>query len=128
MAWASTKAASVTAEAVRKAKQEIRRLSRENPGAAIIVTGCAAQTAPPLPRLAIDPGRVAVVGVSSGAYMATQVHFAYSDRLAGAALVAGGPYGCAEGKLELALGPCMKAEPAAPDVARAVFDPPSRRA
>ena len=32
----------VTAEAVRKAKQEIRRLSRENPGATIIVTGCAA--------------------------------------------------------------------------------------
>jgi threonylcarbamoyladenosine tRNA methylthiotransferase MtaB len=36
----------VTGEAVRKAKQEIRRLSRENPGAAIIVTGCAAQTEP----------------------------------------------------------------------------------
>ena len=36
----------VTAEAVRKAKQEIRRLARENPGAAIIVTGCAAQTEP----------------------------------------------------------------------------------
>ena len=36
----------VTAEAVRKAKQEIRRLSRENPGATVIVTGCAAQTEP----------------------------------------------------------------------------------
>lgn len=36
----------VTAEAVRKAKQEIRKLSRENPGAAVIVTGCAAQTEP----------------------------------------------------------------------------------
>ncbi|MBC7480169.1 MAG: tRNA (N(6)-L-threonylcarbamoyladenosine(37)-C(2))-methylthiotransferase MtaB [Pseudorhodobacter sp.] len=36
----------VTAEAVRKAKQEIRRLHRENPGAPIIVTGCAAQTEP----------------------------------------------------------------------------------
>ncbi len=36
----------VTAEAVRKAKQEIRRLSRAHPGAAIIVTGCAAQTEP----------------------------------------------------------------------------------
>ena len=36
----------VTAEAVRKARQEIRRLSRENPGAAVIVTGCAAQTEP----------------------------------------------------------------------------------
>ena len=36
----------VTAEAVRKAKQEIRRLHREHPGAPIIVTGCAAQTEP----------------------------------------------------------------------------------
>ena len=36
----------VTAEAVRKARQEIRRLRREHPGAKIIVTGCAAQTEP----------------------------------------------------------------------------------
>ena len=36
----------VTVEAVRKAKQEIRRLARDNPGAAVIVTGCAAQTEP----------------------------------------------------------------------------------
>ena len=36
----------VTAEAVRKARQDIRRLSRENPDAPIIVTGCAAQTEP----------------------------------------------------------------------------------
>jgi threonylcarbamoyladenosine tRNA methylthiotransferase MtaB len=36
----------VTAEAVRKAKQEIRRLRREHPDATIIVTGCAAQTEP----------------------------------------------------------------------------------
>ena len=36
----------VTQEAVRKAKQEIRRLSRENPGARVVVTGCAAQVEP----------------------------------------------------------------------------------
>ncbi|WP_439104267.1 tRNA (N(6)-L-threonylcarbamoyladenosine(37)-C(2))-methylthiotransferase MtaB [Celeribacter marinus] len=36
----------VTAEAVRKARQEIRKLRRENPDAKIIVTGCAAQTEP----------------------------------------------------------------------------------
>ncbi|MBI6628912.1 tRNA (N(6)-L-threonylcarbamoyladenosine(37)-C(2))-methylthiotransferase MtaB [Pontibaca salina] len=36
----------VTSEAVRKARQEIRRLRRENPGARLIVTGCAAQTEP----------------------------------------------------------------------------------
>ncbi len=36
----------VTAEAVRKARQEIRRLRRKNPSARLIVTGCAAQTEP----------------------------------------------------------------------------------
>jgi len=36
----------VTAEAVRKARQEVRRLRRENPAARLIVTGCAAQTEP----------------------------------------------------------------------------------
>lgn len=36
----------VTAEAVRKSRQEIRRLRRDNPDAQIIVTGCAAQVEP----------------------------------------------------------------------------------
>ncbi len=36
----------VTAEAVRKARQEIRKLRRDNPKSKLIVTGCAAQTEP----------------------------------------------------------------------------------
>ncbi|WP_416914996.1 MAG: tRNA (N(6)-L-threonylcarbamoyladenosine(37)-C(2))-methylthiotransferase MtaB [Roseicyclus sp.] len=36
----------VTAEAVRKARQDIRRLRRQHPEATLIVTGCAAQTEP----------------------------------------------------------------------------------
>lgn len=36
----------VTSEAVRTARQTIRRAARDNPGAAIIVTGCAAQIDP----------------------------------------------------------------------------------
>ena len=36
----------VTAEAERQARQAIRRLHRERPGASIVVTGCAAQIAP----------------------------------------------------------------------------------
>lgn len=36
----------VTSEATRKARQDIRKLARENPDAQIIVTGCAAQTDP----------------------------------------------------------------------------------
>lgn len=78
---------------------------------AAALLGCAGEPAGPLPALAIEADRVAVAGLSSGAYMATQVHLAYSDRLRGAALVAGGPYGCAGGELETALGPCMAGEP-----------------
>ena len=36
----------VTAEAVRKSKQEIRKLRRDNPNSQMIVTGCAAQIEP----------------------------------------------------------------------------------
>ncbi|WP_296430950.1 tRNA (N(6)-L-threonylcarbamoyladenosine(37)-C(2))-methylthiotransferase MtaB [Yoonia sp.] len=36
----------VTSEAVRKARQDIRKLRREHPNAKLIVTGCAAQTEP----------------------------------------------------------------------------------
>ncbi|KFL36532.1 hypothetical protein N788_12530 [Arenimonas donghaensis DSM 18148 = HO3-R19] len=68
-----------------------------------------------MPAIAVDPARVAVAGVSSGAIMATQAHFAWSDRLRGAAMVAGTPYGCAGGSLETALGPCMQARPYLPD-------------
>lgn len=42
----------VTSEAVRKARQDIRRLRREHPDARLIVTGCAAQT---------DPGQFAAM-------------------------------------------------------------------
>lgn len=82
------------------------------------LAGCRADPAPPLPAIAVDPSRIAVAGVSSGAIMATQVHFAWSDRLRGAALVAGTPYGCAGGSLETALGPCMQARPYLPDPKR----------
>src|SRR5215210_2104555 len=36
----------VTGEAVRQARQTIRKLRRERPGTKIVVTGCAAQTEP----------------------------------------------------------------------------------
>ncbi len=80
----------------------------------------------PLPALTIDPDRVAVFGASSGAYMAQQLHIAHSSRFMGAALVAGGPYGCAEGDLGTALARCMNpAADALPDVdalAREIVD------
>jgi poly(3-hydroxybutyrate) depolymerase len=82
------------------------------------LVACAKPETPALPRLQLDPQRVAVVGLSSGAIMAQQVHFAFSDHIVGAVLLAGPPYGCAEGSLELALSRCMKGESEPPDVAR----------
>jgi len=56
----------------------------------------------------IDSSRISVSGVSSGAYMAGQVHLSHSAIFNGAAIVAGGPYYCAMGELARGLGPCMK--------------------
>jgi poly(3-hydroxybutyrate) depolymerase len=56
----------------------------------------------------IDPERITVSGISSGAYMAGQFHVAYSGLVGGAGLLAGGPYFCAGGSAATALGPCVK--------------------
>ncbi|WP_243050130.1 PHB depolymerase family esterase [Dyella sp. RRB7] len=88
----------------------------------LILLGGAAwadEAAAPLPKLRLEPARVAVAGLSSGAYMATQAQMAYPELFSGAAMVAGGPYGCAAGRLDLALSTCMKGVPA-PDAAALV--------
>ncbi len=78
----------------------------------------AALAADPLGRFPIDPGQVSVSGISSGAFMASQLHIAHSAGIMGAGIVAGGPYGCAVDRLtdegvsalaSLAVGPCMSA-------------------
>lgn len=63
-----------------------------------------------LPTFNVDKSRIGTSGVSSGAYMAGQVHVAYSDLFGGAGLLAGGPYDCAGGDIERALGPCLGGE------------------
>jgi poly(3-hydroxybutyrate) depolymerase len=79
------------------------------------LAGCGA-TEPPLPALKIDPARVTVSGISSGAYMAHQVHLAFSTRIAGAGLIAGGPYACAVGQLDRALKLCTQTVDTGPDL------------
>lgn len=49
-----------------------------------------------LPALAADISQTSVSGISSGAYMAGQFQIAHSKIVSGAAIIAGGPYGCAE--------------------------------
>ena len=58
------------------------------------------------PSLTIDPERVTVSGISSGAHMATQLHIAYSDLFSGVAILSGGPFNCAGNSLVTALKLC----------------------
>jgi poly(3-hydroxybutyrate) depolymerase len=55
----------------------------------------------------VGTDQISVSGLSSGGFMAVQVHVAFSATFkAGASIVAGGPYDCAQGRLSTALGPC----------------------
>ncbi|WP_280156640.1 PHB depolymerase family esterase [Piscinibacter sp. XHJ-5] len=67
-----------------------------------------AARAAPLPQVAIDPAETTVSGLSSGGYMAVQLHVAFSATFRkGAGVVAGGPFFCAEGSIVNATGRCM---------------------
>jgi poly(3-hydroxybutyrate) depolymerase len=57
--------------------------------------GDTARAADRLGTLPIDPAQISVSGISSGAFMANQLHVAHSAQLMGAGLIAGGLYGCA---------------------------------
>ncbi|RZI84102.1 MAG: poly(3-hydroxybutyrate) depolymerase [Rubrivivax sp.] len=65
-----------------------------------------AQVLPRLPALGLQSDSVTVSGLSSGGYMAGQFQVAYSASLAGAAVLAGGPYGCAHGSVSAAMLTC----------------------
>lgn len=69
----------------------------------------AAAAPPPVPGTlqAYDVDSVFSAGVSSGGYMATQLHVAYSGTFDGSAVFASGPYDCARGQLATALNACM---------------------
>ena len=57
------------------------------------------QAAPPLQRYNVDQSRISVSGLSSGGYMAVQLHVAFSRTFMGAGVLAAGVYYCAEGQL-----------------------------
>lgn len=59
----------------------------------------------------VDISQSSVSGLSAGAYMAGQFFVAFSDDVIGAGIFAGGPYGCAEGKLKNAVYKCMQYSP-----------------
>jgi poly(3-hydroxybutyrate) depolymerase len=110
--------------------------------------GGTASAADPLGRFPIDPAQVSVSGISSGAFMANQLHIAHSAGIMGAGMIAGGLYGCAADSVvddgvyalaSLAVGPCMSvptllrpvdfyAQLAADLAAKGWIDPPSNLA
>ena len=96
----------------------------------------------------VDPAQVSVSGLSSGAFMANQLHIAHSTEIMGAAMIAGGLYGCAvlhatadgvEALASQAGGPCVSTPFLLEDVSfytdlvktlarKAEIDPPSNLA
>lgn len=56
--------------------------------------------------------QVSVSGISSGAYMAGQLHISHSSVIQNATLFAGGPYFCSEGSSLNAINNCMKTKDA----------------
>lgn len=63
---------------------------------AVCAAGCSEQHAPALPALQANRAETSVSGISSGAYMAGQFEMAHAKDVIGAAIIAGGPYGCSE--------------------------------
>ena len=59
-----------------------------------------------LPKLNANIKETTVSGESSGAFMAVQMHFAYSEFIKGCGAFAGGPYACALGDLIRGFHPC----------------------
>ena len=63
--------------------------------AALALAGIAAHAASPLPALNVDKTKISVSGLSSGAFMANQLGYAYASTFMGVGVFAGGPYMCA---------------------------------
>lgn len=81
----------------------VSRTLRRVLGAACVAVAAVASVAPhavaapadPLPAYSADLQRTSVSGLSSGGFMAAQFDVAFSSRLIGAGIVAGGPFYCA---------------------------------
>jgi poly(3-hydroxybutyrate) depolymerase len=71
-----------------------------------------AAMAAPLPQVNIDRSQTTVSGISSGGYMAVQLHVAYSATFGkGAGIISGGPFNCAEASVLNAIGRCLGRAP-----------------
>ncbi|WAC71511.1 hypothetical protein OU995_18230 [Roseateles sp. SL47] len=69
------------------------------------MTATPGHAAQPLPALPLESG-LTVSGLSSGAFMAAQYAVAFSRDVTGVGVVAGGPWDCAQGRIDLATTNC----------------------
>lgn len=77
--------------------------------ASFLLAACgAAGAADRLPSYGADSAAFTVSGVSSGGFMAVQMHIAHSSRVKGVGALAAGPYYCAQGSLWTAMNNCMR--------------------
>jgi poly(3-hydroxybutyrate) depolymerase len=83
------------------------RSCRRSAAALACVLAFSLEAAEPLPALDADAREITASGLSSGGYMAVQLHVAHSSRVRGVAAIAAGPYGCAQGSLWTAYYNCM---------------------
>jgi poly(3-hydroxybutyrate) depolymerase len=72
----------------------------------IILVCVKALSAEPLPAMGASAREITTSGLSSGGFMAVQLHVAHSAIVKGAGVVAGGPYYCAQGHLRRAYYNC----------------------
>jgi poly(3-hydroxybutyrate) depolymerase len=77
-------------------------------GVLVLLAGGLVHAADRLPALGARTSPVTVSGISAGGYMAVQFHVAHSAQVTGAAVLAAGPYYCAEGSAWAARYNCMK--------------------
>lgn len=85
----------------------MKKVFKSLAGSALTVFSCNLLAAQELPALQLDTSNITVSGLSSGGYMATQFHLANSDKVSGAAMLASGPYYCAQNDIAVALGQCV---------------------
>ena len=74
----------------------------------LLLLSSAALAADRLPGYGAQAASFTVSGVSSGGYMAVQMHIAHSSRVKGVGALAAGPYYCAQGSLWTAMSNCMR--------------------
>jgi len=65
----------------------------------VLASATVAQQVVRLEEYNVDKETITVSGGSSGGFMASQMHVAFSSKINGAAIIAGGPYFCSEGDL-----------------------------